>query len=273
MPAIYAHHRFGRDVRKVLPRREQNIIDTNSALYMIGLHGPDILFYYQALRHNPINSTGHALHEKPGKQFFENAICAIEKSRNRDAALSYAYGVLCHFALDVSCHVYVDQKAATDQLTHATVECEFDRSLMVQDGIEPTTHVLTNHIIPTKENAEIIAPFYPGISAAQTHKALRSMIFQNKLLLAKSDAKRELIYAIMRLTGNYEHLHGIVISPHGNPLCEDSNAKLRELYSLGKDRAKDFITSFDRSLNGKEAFAPIFDYNFGGRLPVDGGDR
>lgn len=273
MPAIYAHYRFGQDVRKALPGREQNIIDTNSALYMIGLHGPDILFYYHALRSNPVNSTGHALHGKPGKQFFENALQAIRTSKNPDAALSYAYGVLCHFALDVSCHAYVDQKGETDGIGHATVESEFDRCLMVLDGIEPTTHVLTAHISPTKENAEIIAPFYPGISSAQTHKALRSMIFQNKLLLAKSDAKRELIYAVMRLTGNYEHLHGIVISPHGNPLCEDSSAKLRELYHLAEGRAKDFITSFDGYLSGKEAFDPIFDCNFSGVLPKDGGDR
>lgn len=119
----------------------------------------------------------------------------------------------------------------------------------------------------------MISPFYPGISPAQIHKSLHSIIFQNKLLLAKSDAKRRLIYTIMRLTGNYEELHGMVISPHGNPRCEDSNAKLQELYRLAEGRANSFITSFDGYLNRKQAFDPIFEYNFGGVLPAKGDNK
>lgn len=270
MPSTYAHYRFGMDVRKALPCHEQKIIDAYPELYMIGLHGPDILFYYHALSSNSVNKTGFALHKKPGKIFFENARKAIATSKNPDAALSYAYGVLCHFALDVSCHAYVDKKIAASGIRHAEIESEFDRSLMLLDGIEPTTHVQTAHIIPGKENAEIISPFYPGIRPAQILKALRSMIFQNKMLLANSNAKRRFIHAILRLTGNYEEIHGMIISPNGNPLCEDSNAKLMELYRLAEDRAKVFITSFDGYLSGKQALDPIFDYTFGGVLPESG---
>ncbi len=272
MPSTYAHYRFGLDVRKALPCREQKIIDTNPELYMIGLHGPDILFYYHALSSNPVNAAGGALHEKPGKLFFENAIHSISTSQKPDAALSYAYGVLCHFALDMSCHAYIDKKIAASGIRHTRIESEFDRCLMLLDGIEPTTHIQTAHIVPSKENAEVISPFYPGISPKQTRKALQSMIFHNKMLLAKSDAKRKLIYAILRLTGNYEAMHGMVISPYGNPRCEDSNAKLKELYRLAECRAKDFITSFDGYLNGKQALDPIFDYTFGGVLPTGGGN-
>ena len=270
MPSTYAHYRFGMAVRKALPHREQKTIDAYPELYMIGLHGPDILFYYHALSSNPVNTTGFALHEKPGKFFFENARNSIAANKNPDAALSYVYGVLCHFALDVNCHAYIDKKIAVSGISHAEIESEFDRSLMLLDGIEPTTHIQTAHIIPSKENAEIIAPFYPGISSAQIYKALRSMIFQNKVLLAKSNAKRRLIYSIMRLAGKYEELHGMIISPNGNPLCEDSNAKLTDLYRLAEERAKIFITSFDGYLSGKQSLDPIFDYTFGGVLPASG---
>lgn len=270
MPSTYAHYRFGQEVRNALPCREQKTVDSYPELYMIGLHGPDILFYYHALRSNPVNTTGFELHEKSGKSFFENARNAIVSNKNPDAALSYAYGVLCHFALDVNCHAYIDKKIAVSGISHAEIESEFDRSLMLLDGIEPTSHIQTAHIIPSKENAEIISPFYPGISPTQIHKALRSMIFQNKMLLAKSDAKRRLIYAILHLTGNYEKIHGMIISPHGNPLCEDSNAELTELYRLAEERAKIFITSFDGYLSGKQSLDPIFDYTFGGVLPESG---
>ena len=184
MPSTYAHYRFGMAVRKALPHREQKTIDAYPELYMIGLHGPDILFYYHPLSSNPVNATGFALHEKPGKFFFENARNSIAASKNPDAALSYAYGVLCHFALDVNCHAYIDKKIAVSGISHAEIESEFDRSLMLLDGIEPTTHIQTAHIIPSKENAEIIFPFYPEISSTQIHKALRSMIFQSKVLLS-----------------------------------------------------------------------------------------
>ena len=71
MPSTYAHYRFGTDIRKELPCREQETIDAYPEPYMIGLHGPDILFYYNALFSNPINATGFALHEKPGKIFLK----------------------------------------------------------------------------------------------------------------------------------------------------------------------------------------------------------
>lgn len=203
MPSTYAHYRFGLDVCKTLQCREQKIIDAYPELYMIGLHGPDILFYYDALSSNSVNRTGYELHEKSGKIFFENARNVIASSKSPDASLSYAYGVLCHFALDVNCHAYVDEKIAISGISHAEIESEFDRSLMLLDGIEPTTHIQTAHI-----------------------------------------------------------------SPHGNPLCEDSNAKLMELYHLAESQAKLFITSFDGYLSEKQELDPIFDYTFNGALSV-----
>lgn len=60
----------------------------------------------------------------------------------------------------------------------------------------------------------------------------------------------------------------MIISPHGNLLCEDSNAKLMELYHLAESQAKLFITSFDGYLSEKQELDPIFDYTFNGALAV-----
>ena len=46
MPSTYAHYRFGQEVLKELPNDIKKIIIENKELYDIGLHGPDILFYY-----------------------------------------------------------------------------------------------------------------------------------------------------------------------------------------------------------------------------------
>ena len=55
MPAFYAHYRFGCDVLKQLPEDIRSICTAHRGLFDIGLHGPDIYFFYrlcgtQALR-------------------------------------------------------------------------------------------------------------------------------------------------------------------------------------------------------------------------------
>ncbi len=266
MPSTYAHYRMGKDVIRHLNPKERDMIENDLDLYMIGLHGPDILFYYGALRSNSVNAVGFGLHDQSGRSFFETACKAIEKSNNKQAALAYTYGVLTHFALDTTCHKYVDEQAERSGVTHAEIEVEFDRSLMILDGYDPVRHVLTDHIHPTTRNAEIISEFYSGVTAKQVKKSLRAMITYNKLLLANTDFKREVIYAFLKATGNYHEMHGLIVNPLGNPTCEDSNRELMELYEQAKVRAVAFIHDFNENLSGIKPFDPIFDYDFEGRM-------
>ncbi len=73
MPASYAHYRFGREVTGCLPFVYRKTIESHQDLYNIGLHGPDILFYYRPISSNEINQTGYALHDKPASEFFGQA--------------------------------------------------------------------------------------------------------------------------------------------------------------------------------------------------------
>ncbi len=74
----------------------------------MGLHGPDLLFYYHAAKSNPVSALGNAMHEEPGRVFFERARGVVHEAKDRDAALAYALGFVCHFALDSTCHPYVE---------------------------------------------------------------------------------------------------------------------------------------------------------------------
>ena len=58
MPTTYAHYRFGKEVTEALPRGLQNTIEYHRDLYDIGLHGPDILFYYKALKSSECDLKG-----------------------------------------------------------------------------------------------------------------------------------------------------------------------------------------------------------------------
>ena len=46
MPTTFTHDLFGREVYRMLPQEEREKIRRHGRLYRIGLHGPDILFYF-----------------------------------------------------------------------------------------------------------------------------------------------------------------------------------------------------------------------------------
>ena len=73
MPAAYAHYRFGQDVLSCLPQDKQASIQTHRALYDLGLHGPDLLFYYRPLSHDPLKHQGSAMHQAAAADFFRPA--------------------------------------------------------------------------------------------------------------------------------------------------------------------------------------------------------
>lgn len=110
MPSTYAHYRLGQEIRKKVPEDIRECIEKNQQLFNIGLHGPDILFYYKPLKANEINGIGYGMHERPGEEFFKYAKKVIRKNNEKPAYLAYVYGFICHFALDVSCHAYIDEK-------------------------------------------------------------------------------------------------------------------------------------------------------------------
>lgn len=70
MPSTYAHFRFGQQVYHRLPEKLRSQIQPYKNLFDIGLHGPDLLFYYRPLISNRINRIGYAMHNKSGYAVF-----------------------------------------------------------------------------------------------------------------------------------------------------------------------------------------------------------
>lgn len=73
MPSTYAHYVLGRDPLRQYSDDLKDVLRNNLKIYQIGLHGPDILFYYKPLAKNPIRQLGGAIHDRPGAEFFGNA--------------------------------------------------------------------------------------------------------------------------------------------------------------------------------------------------------
>ena len=134
MPSTYAHRRFGADVLALLPDGLRATLEQHRELYDIGLHGPDLMFYYKALQSNPVNRLGNAMHEQKGEVFFTRARTVVENATDKSAALAYALGFVCHFALDSTCHPYVEAYVRESGVGHCEIETEFDNALMREDG-------------------------------------------------------------------------------------------------------------------------------------------
>lgn len=265
MPSTYAHYRFGREVLAKLPEEIQKIIRKEQDLFNIGLHGPDLLFYYKPLTKNSINRRGYEIHSEPGIDYFHPAAKEIVRENFSPAHLAYIYGVICHFALDMECHGYVDKKIAESGISHTEIEVEFDRRLMIYDGINPITHILTEHIRPDKRSAQVISKFYSGISPGRIYHSMQSYIFYNRLLLAPCPLKRKLIYCILKLSGHYDEMHGLIVNYKANPKCKDSNKELALRYGRALKKAAVLICEFEENAKGIKPWNNMYNYTFGSK--------
>ena len=121
MPAFYAHYKFGQMVKNKLPAKYQRLLEDYQDLYEIGLHGPDILFFYHPIIRHPITQIGVVIHHETGRVFFEHALTQMHRSaaegdKMQKALWAYALGVVCHFALDASCHTYINHFEKTRRM-------------------------------------------------------------------------------------------------------------------------------------------------------------
>ena len=257
MPSTYAHFVFGKKVFRKQPEKVRELIRNNRWLYLIGLHGPDVLFYYKALTTNPVNTVGFSWHDRPAAEFFEPAaaVCRGLSGERREAALSYLLGFMCHG--------YVEKKIHVSGISHTEIEVEFDRMLMVRDGLDPLRHSLTGHIRPTAGNAAVIADFFPDITQEQAERALRSMIWYNRLLLAPGAGKRALICAVLKLSGNYEAMRGQLVNRNTNLACLDSSIRLEKLMERAVPLSVRLSENFLRFLEGRGRLDPYFEKTFG----------
>ena len=261
MPTTYSHYRFGCTVYNRLPKQEKESISQYRELYDVGLHGPDLLFYYRPFSRNAVNQLGHQMHHWTGRDVFTRAGEILLQQQENKPLLAYIYGYLCHFVLDSMCHGYIEQKIRESGISHSEIEAEMDRALLVHDGYNPIKHCVTKHIIPSKQSAAVISQFYPDLSDDNIYEAMRSMVRFLNILTAPSHIKRGLIFSVLTLAGQ-KKLCDLVINYKYNSDCLDSTEKLIKLYQLAQPKAVDAITSYLDMIHGQGEFNSLFDLTF-----------
>lgn len=261
MPTTYAHYTFGQEVLKNLNDDIKKIIEENKNLFNIGLHGPDILFYYKALKSNPISKIGNNLHKLSVDKFFENARNIIKNCPDSEAACAYTLGFICHFMLDSECHPYI-RKKESKKLTHSTIETEFDRFFMAKNNLNPISFKPTAHIVPDNRNASVISCFFEGITNEEILTSLKSMKFYLNFLVAPSPLKRSLIIWGLKLSGNYEKMIGLLMSYESVEECNEINKGLYDLYKAAINPTADIIEEYYKNINKSVNLNDRFNRNF-----------
>ncbi|MGN0708395.1 MAG: zinc dependent phospholipase C family protein [Faecalibacterium sp.] len=261
MPSTYAHRRFGADVLAQLPGPMQERIGCHRELFDIGLHGPDIFFYYHALRSNPVSRMGFEMHEEPGEIFFERAYNRLARAEDPEAALAYVRGFLCHFALDSTCHPYVERVVRENGISHNEIETALDNALVRLDRKDPAKFFTASHIHPTQENARVIAQFFDPVTEEQTLEALKGMVRVLRLLHVTGPVKRQVLLTGMRAVGKYESLNGLVAELEPNARCAKSTARLRELYAQALPLAQRLILAYPEQGAQDAAYKHTFGEN------------
>jgi len=262
MPTTYTHYRFGKDVYSQLSLSAQETIDRYRGLYDIGLHGPDLLFYYNALTKNPVNQAGSAIHQKPGREFFENAKSVLNVTTAQEPSMAYVYGVLCHFALDSNCHPYIEQMVRECGISHSAIEAELDRFFMEKDGHEPLSYKPTGHLIPCAFHARVISPFFPHVETNKILTCIRSMVFYCNCFVIPDQFRRRLIFMLLKWIGS-QHRRDMFLSYEKIPECVPLCLRLEELYQHAIKDAAELIQNYEDYLAGNALLDKRFDHTFG----------
>ena len=88
MSATYAHYRFGAQMLPRMPADLSRTARRHRRLFEVGLHGPDLFFYYRPGIPAKLRVLGHKFHIQTGREFFSR-ICRNLRLEPSEAAQAY----------------------------------------------------------------------------------------------------------------------------------------------------------------------------------------
>lgn len=144
MPDLTTHHLFGEIVFDDLNQDIKDIINKHKNVFNVGLQGPDLLFFHNALKPSFSNQSNlprlaskmHTELIKEVLNYMKMYIATLEHpSTEHDILTSYYLGYICHYFLDKTVHPYVyflvDKVCKrfpklTQTSVHVKIEAEID---------------------------------------------------------------------------------------------------------------------------------------------------
>lgn len=256
MPSNYAHYRFGSLALPELPEERRRSLQRFRQLYDVGLHGPDLFFYFLPLFHTKTRELGGSYHKLTGKEFFETAAARLREQPS-EGGEAYLFGVLGHYALDSACHPLVNAADAEGKIRHVELETEFDRHLLALDGAEtPETRDISGHMRLTWGEAVTVSGFYPPASAYAIRLSVKSMALINRGLSLRN---RKFVETAFRLAHNSD----LVMYSRPNRKCAPLIPRLQTLFDEALARYPAMAEALEGCLRDGTPLGEYFDAVFG----------
>ena len=261
MPTTYAHWRFSDKCIRMLPDDLQNIILNNRAIFDYGVHGPDIFFYYNCLKHNEVNRYGSAMHDIPYKDTLAQIKENFKKTENKDMALSYLLGFTCHFTLDSYCHGFIEKVDETMPYSHGKIESQFDRYLLIKDGFNPVTKSVTDMFHPDKKMAKVISGLFNKFDEDIIYKTLKDQKLYLNLLKDNSDIKRFFLTTAMDIA-KVPSFKDLLITKENVEELKPVNIRLNKYFDMALKHYPVLADSLIGYLSDKNELNTYFKHNF-----------
>ena len=255
MPTTYSHYSYGADVLKLLDAGTRNLIEAHRGLYDIGVHGPDVVFYFHAFRKNKVNQYGVKLHHEPASDFFRFAMEEYRRSRDKDAAKAYLAGFMTHFILDSTCHPYIRRRIRQTGISHTEIETDFDALLMESDGLNPRAYRPACHMKLRWDYARVIAPFFRMNPLLMLGCLFDMKLVLNHIFRSHFGVKRAILHWVSRHYYPNLHLQQYFVKEKINPGNGETCEKLLKLYHGSQPICAKMIVKLMKALDEQD---PVF---------------
>lgn len=261
MPTTYTHFRFGDQCTAVLPPAYRQAVAHCRGLYDIGVHGPDLFFYYHPLKANPVSAYGGQLHRQAARGFFERAKPAWERGGSREEMQAYLLGFLAHFVLDSTCHGYIEAERKALGISHNRLETVYDAHLMRADGLTPSKVKRDAPLKPSAARAEVIARFF-DLPPETVLAASKGQVQVMRVLYSPSGTKKRVLRALIRLFGIGGSFDDLFVDDEIPAECREAMAALDRLFAQALAEYGPLAQALFRYLDGDGELPPRFDRNF-----------
>lgn len=260
MPSSYAHYRFGSQLIPILPADVRRPVLRHRALFDMGLHGPDFLFFHDLFKPTNLFQVGSRYHEQSGRVFFTR-VCAQLRTNTSEAGSAYLYGLLTHYCLDSYCHPLVYSMTDDGSIGHSELETEFDRFLLALDGHKKPHEVsLSRHMKLNSEDISTVAAFYPDTAPKDVAKCIRNMALAQQLTAIPTLIGHLAVEKVTKMAN--KNTAGKVMTIGPNPNCAHLNAPLLERYQQALTAFPAYLEQLSAHMAYGEPLGDHFTANF-----------
>lgn len=261
MASLVTHYFFAQRLLPILPEKAQKIIAAYPDHYALGAQGPDIFFYYLLSKKHKI---GGQIHGKPLMDFIAKNGDWIRKGPVPSPTWAYFFGFLTHFSLDMTVHPYIDRVEEKISIDHVTLERDFDRVILEEEGYDPTTFLCRDLLPAPATVAEAVAPLYAAytINVHDVRRALASFRMGQQFFHVDDLKAYKRKHKLLKAIGVDDAFGGMLLNPEGYvDSVYITNPVMKELMTLAYPIARTAVATFTE---GGE-YPPFFQLNFNGQ--------